>query len=75
MAQLKAAFNNANNKDVQLQADLVELNNKRKKYKQQLVTERKNLTDLEKVPEKNKSVKKYNFIKILYLYYIVYVID
>ncbi|KAJ3660188.1 hypothetical protein Zmor_004654 [Zophobas morio] len=52
--QLKEAFNAADKKDVQLQAEMVQTNNNRKKYKQQLEDERKKLAQLQNVPDENK---------------------
>jgi chaperonin cofactor prefoldin len=54
--QMKEAFNAADKKDVQLQAEMVQTNTNRKKYKQQLDEEKKKLAQLEKVPEDNKNV-------------------
>jgi chaperonin cofactor prefoldin len=54
--QMKEAFNAADKKDVQLQAEMVQTNTNRKKYKQQLEEEKKKLAQLEKVPEDNKNV-------------------
>lgn len=56
--KLKEAYNVASNKDVQLQADMVQTNNNRKKTKKLLEEEKKKLDDLEKVPEKNEKVNK-----------------
>jgi chaperonin cofactor prefoldin len=53
---MKEAFNAADKKDVQLQAEMVQTNTNRKKYKQQLEEEKKKLAQLEKVPEDNKNV-------------------
>ena len=56
--QLKEAFNAADKKDVQLQAEMVQTNNNRKKYKQQLEDERKKLAQLQNVPDENKKVRR-----------------
>ncbi|XP_968011.2 structural maintenance of chromosomes protein 4 [Tribolium castaneum] len=51
--QLKDAFNAADKKDAQLQAEMTNTNNNRKKFKQQLEDEKKKLIKLQKVPEEN----------------------
>lgn len=65
---LKEAFNTANKKDMQLLADMTNLNNKRKSTKHLLAEEQKKFQKLEKVPEENEKViifyyiyTKYNF--------------
>ncbi|RZC39072.1 structural maintenance of chromosomes protein 4, partial [Asbolus verrucosus] len=52
--KLKEAFNNADKKDVQLQAEMTQTNTNRKKFKTQLEEEKKKLAQLERVPEESK---------------------
>lgn len=53
---LKEAFDKANNKDVQLHANMTEINKKRKKTKELLAEEQKKFIKLERVPEENERV-------------------
>lgn len=55
--QIQDAYNAADKKDVQLQADMKQLNTNRKKWKEQLAVERKKLQQFESVPEKNQAVR------------------
>lgn len=50
---LKDAFEKANTKDYQLQTTMQQTNISRKKFKQQLITENKKLSELENLPEKS----------------------
>lgn len=53
---LQKAFDNANNKDIQLQETLTHLIKARKKTKQLLIEEKNKLQKYERVPEENKAV-------------------
>ncbi|GLV32117.1 gluon [Carabus blaptoides fortunei] len=53
LEQLKATFDAAHNKDMNLQAEMGEINKRRKKIIEQLADEETKLKNLEKVPEKN----------------------
>ncbi|KAJ8956971.1 hypothetical protein NQ318_012135 [Aromia moschata] len=51
---LSEAFNKANNKDIQLQETMTQMNKTRKKTKEMIIEEKKKLEKLEKVPEESK---------------------
>ncbi|KAF5289359.1 hypothetical protein FQR65_LT11870 [Abscondita terminalis] len=51
--KIKEAFDVANNRDVQLQAEMTQLNKTRKKTKELLAEERKKLIEFQKTPEEN----------------------
>ncbi|XP_030750331.1 structural maintenance of chromosomes protein 4 [Sitophilus oryzae] len=50
---ISEAYNNADKKDMQLQADMTSTNNRRKKNKETIVLEKKKLTKLENVPKES----------------------
>ncbi|KAF5302895.1 hypothetical protein FQA39_LY02075 [Lamprigera yunnana] len=52
--KIKEAFDVANNKDIQFQAEMVQINKTRKKTKETLAEERKKLIGFQKVPDENK---------------------
>ncbi|CAH1155594.1 unnamed protein product [Phaedon cochleariae] len=51
---ISEAFNKANNKDIQLQETMTQMNNTRKRTKEMIVEEKKKLEKLEKVPEESR---------------------
>lgn len=53
---LKEAFDKANNKDMQLLADMTQVNKTRKKTKELLTEEQKKFEKLERIPEENEQV-------------------
>lgn len=53
---ITTAFNRANNKDIQLQETMTQMNKTRKKTKEMIVEEKKKYEKLERVPEENKKV-------------------
>lgn len=57
---MKEAFDRANNKDMNLQADMIQLNKTRKKTNELLNEERKKLANLQRVPEENEKVKSFS---------------
>lgn len=57
----------ANNKDMQLQADMTQLNKNRKKIKEQLEEERKKLENLSQIPEKHRQVNTSIFLSVFLL--------
>ncbi|KAK4886823.1 hypothetical protein RN001_003094 [Aquatica leii] len=52
--KIKEAFDVANNKDVQLQAEMTQINKTRKKNKELVVEENKKLAELQRIPEENR---------------------
>ncbi|KAJ8970615.1 hypothetical protein NQ314_001150 [Rhamnusium bicolor] len=51
---LTEAFNKANNKDIQLQETMTQMNKTRKKTKEMIIEEKKKLEKLERVPEESR---------------------
>lgn len=65
---MKESFDVANKKDIELQADMTQLNKKRKKIKEQLEEERKKLENLEQIPEKNRKVSTRRRLVVCFIY-------
>lgn len=59
---LKEAFEKANNKDVELQTEMVQVNKNRKKTMQLLAEEKKKLEQYERTPAESERVSVISFI-------------
>lgn len=66
--KLKEAYDAADKKDIQLQAEMTQSNTNRKKMKQQLEEERKKLAKLESVPEESRTVCNFYFLYFLFMF-------
>ena len=61
------AFDNASNKDLQLQEEMERINKNRKKMKEALAEERKKIIQYEKIPSESERVSKFLFSLVLIL--------
>lgn len=66
---ISEAFNRANNKDIQLQESMTQMNKTRKKTKEMIIEEKKKLDKLERVPEESRKVDDKSHI---FLFFIIF---